>query len=1047
MQRLRRILFFYLPNVQKSRFLHNFALCTNHLPQPFILIYSMEKINYRHLILFGSALLMTVSPAIAKQLSEDEARSVAMSFIGKNSPKFNKVTVKDRELKVAYIAERKATNAFYVFNHGDEAGFMIVSADDQLPQVLGYSSTGSFDYASAPENIKWWLSQYEEEVYSYLSQEKATSILKAVPRRTADNKTVISPLIKTQWNQDAPFNNDCPTDGGGRSVTGCAATALAQIINYHEYPSKNGTGTYSYSWNGQTLSYDYSIANFDWNNMLDRYDATSSKTSQDAVANLMLACGIGLHMNYSSRESGASDIAVPRFLVENMDYDGSAIIVQRMHYSFQEWQDLIYKELSEKRPVFYTGQANTGGHAFICDGYSGDGYFHFNWGWGGQSDGDFLLSALNPMDQGIGSYEGGYNSGQTAVINIMKNQGNGRCAILFASSGFTYENGIFNCGPISNFSTFEVNATLGIEIINDNGIGESQYFNGTNISIPGANLDAGQYSSGIRPFIVNPQNLAPGKYRCYPVYKTADTPWCRLRPTYGEQQYVELTVGEDGSMTYTNPGAEVTYDLTATSFSVTGKVYKDSENIFSITVKNNADADYNNNIRMDVSQNGEVVKSLNIKAAIPSKQVFEGLYKTSFGLEHGSYDVNFFDATGKSINSKPFTLTVEEGNAPVPATGLILQGLGSDIFYSGYTSTLQLILHNNSTTTISVNQFELSITDTQGNNLCTYSINGYTFNANMILNYNIGTFSIPAGAGKYFLELSADDKSLGEPIAIYNADKADNIWYTLTEDAAHARLVRAPNSIAIAKGIFDIPSTVLLANTSFEVTAAERDAFANYSGISTIFLRPENAPTGIGAAVASLPSETVFYVENYDNYVDQLGENIYAILKKLELSEPVSSALSMNTGDEFQFDIIYTPAEHINHEVSVISNPEGLFEFTTGTFANGQKTVNCKFLKAGTGVITVTSAQPGTAIKNSLEIESIPTGLEHITEESVLNVAKRGNTLIISGLAKSTAVNVFNAAGQTVASRVSDGQTIYIDMPAAGFYIVSAGNKSLKITF
>lgn len=1006
----------------------------------------MKKLDYRHLILSGAALILTASPAMARQLSEDEARTVAMSFIDKNSPKFKKVSGKNHELKVAYIAERKAENAFYVFNHGDNAGFMIVSADDRLPQILGYSSEGNFDYAQMPENLKWWLGQYEEEIFSFYSQPEAITPQATAAQNEADSKSAIPALISTQWDQGAPYNNDCPTDEGRRCVTGCAATALAQIINYHKYPTTNGTGTYSYSWNGETLSYDYATANFDWANMLNTYNSSSPTVSKNAVANLMLACGVGLHMNYSSGESGASDIAVPRFLVENMGYDGSVTIVQRTHYSLKEWQDLIYKELSQSRPVFYTGQANSGGHAFVCDGYSGNGYFHINWGWSGMSDGDYLLSALNPGDQGIGSYEGGYNSGQSAVINIMENQGSARSAILFMSDGFTCNNNRFKAA-ISSFSTYTVNATLGLEIVSESNADKVTYAIGREISVPGANLDAGQYSTVSLEYVANPTGLSAGKYRCYPAYKTSDTHWERLRAPYGEQQYIELTIGDDDSISFTNPGSEIPYDLTVTSFSVSGKIYRDSQATCMISVRNNAEADYNKTIRMEVSRGEAIVMNQSFNISVAAKQSFNGGFYTTFDLEPGNYDVNFFDAANKSINAKPFIITVEEGNAPVEPTGLIVKGISPDIYYYGYSSTLTITMFNNSQTEAQVGTFTLKTSDGQGKTISTFRIDGQTLSAGHTLNYGIGGFHIPADAGKYFLEVLADGKSMGEPIAIYNAGEANGIWYTLTEDAAHARLVQAPVQTTVANNIFDVPSKVTLAGNEYEVTTFETNAFNNYSGISTVFVRPETAPSGIGAAVAVLPAETAYYVENYDNYVDQLGENIYAILKSIELSEPTSNALDLNVNDEFQFDVIYTPSEHVNHEVTISSTPVDMFEFNPGTFANGRKTINGKFLKTGTGSITVTSAQPGSVISDSFEINGTQTGIEQIAEDSKLNVTRHGNTLIVSGIARGYQVNVFNAAGQTVASRVSDGQTIYIDMPGAGLYIVSADNKSLKVAF
>lgn len=187
-------------------------------------------------------------------------------------------------------------------------------------------------------------------------------------------------------------------------MTGCVATAMAQVINYHKYPEKGiGSNSYTTTTSGLSVSFNFGATTFDWDNMADIYSLSSTAEQKTAVATLMKACGVSVNMDYGTGASGAMSAFVPAALVNYFGYDKATAYRERIWFSGQEWEDLVYNELATVGPVYYGGTtARNEGHAFVCDGYRADGFFHINWGWGGQSNGYFRLSALDPSSHGIG---------------------------------------------------------------------------------------------------------------------------------------------------------------------------------------------------------------------------------------------------------------------------------------------------------------------------------------------------------------------------------------------------------------------------------------------------------------------------------------------------------------------------------------------------------------------------------------------------------------------------------------------------------------------
>ena len=317
----------------------------------------------------------------------------------------------------------ETTPAVYVFNAVGEQGFVLVSAEDNARAVLGYSDEGHIDAQSIPANMRAWLQMYADELARAAKVPAA-----ADAQRSVEYYPAVEPLIgNVAWNQDAPYNNHCPIDPKTqkRSVTGCMATAAAQVMYHHRYPEK-GTGSYSYWCGWENLSVNFSEATYDWDHMLPSYKNGYTQQESDAVAQLMYHAGVASNMWYGSTSSGAAMGTAMQAMMRNFDYDAAIRVLMKDYMDEEAVMDAIVADLQGSRPVFIEALTKKDeGHAFVCDGIQADGYIHINWGWGGYGNGYFALSAMNPTNQGIGgaSDDGAFTEYVTLYTGIQPNQG------------------------------------------------------------------------------------------------------------------------------------------------------------------------------------------------------------------------------------------------------------------------------------------------------------------------------------------------------------------------------------------------------------------------------------------------------------------------------------------------------------------------------------------------------------------------------------------------------------------------------------------------
>lgn len=394
----------------------------------------MEKGTIRKLFTAAiAALILGGGQANADTLSPEQSLERVYGA-GSNGGGVQKAMsiARNRPQLVKTIATLHGKPAAYVFNStadGDAREWIITGADDLATPLLGYGS-GKADPDNMPPQLQWWLEEYARQIAAAdsMAQQGATAGLSRRLKMAGEEaasagrssrippyQAQIGPLLTTTWDQNDPYNRYTPEYANENTPTGCVATAMAQVMNYFEYPAK-GKGT-GYATLGDTqLSRSLDVT-FDWTNMADDYlSASRTEAQKEAVANLMVTCGYAVNMSYAPMGSGASDMNMIRAMVNTFDYDKGAWIYYRDHYSFEEWEQMLVDNLKETGPFYYSGQAPDGAHAFVCDGYDGDGYFSFNWGWSGYYNGFFVIDALDPDGQGTGGFEGGYNTMQQAML-------------------------------------------------------------------------------------------------------------------------------------------------------------------------------------------------------------------------------------------------------------------------------------------------------------------------------------------------------------------------------------------------------------------------------------------------------------------------------------------------------------------------------------------------------------------------------------------------------------------------------------------------------
>ena len=360
-------------------------------------------------------LITFVLTASAQVISREEARLQAEQFLQQQGHSATlRFTPQLARGKTSQQLEEVPD--YYVFNADTEQGFVIMAADSRLSQpVLAYSLHGSFDPDNLIAPVKDWLITIEKQM-EWLRENNSPA-----PAANRAPGLAIPQLLKTTWHQTEPYNSRIKD---GAYLTGCGATAMAQVMNYHRFPNSVQAAIPSYTTQKLNVHMDGIAAGspIDWANMINDYHAVTPTTAQiNAVANLMLYCGTSIQMDYSPSNSGSALEDIASALKNYFGYYKGIRMRYHNEMNNQAWEDLIYGELSAGRPVMISGMsAKSGGsgHIFICDGYDGSGLYHINWGWGGYEDGFFQLTNFTLPDEPIS-----YNFWQGCITGVKPDDG------------------------------------------------------------------------------------------------------------------------------------------------------------------------------------------------------------------------------------------------------------------------------------------------------------------------------------------------------------------------------------------------------------------------------------------------------------------------------------------------------------------------------------------------------------------------------------------------------------------------------------------------
>lgn len=363
----------------------------------------MRTIKYALILILGAfALTITSQAAPLKPLL---AKDKAMAFMTQKKGRAAVHTMDRASWRPASESVNAGDDLVYAFNVKG-GGYVIVAGDDRINDVLAYSLKGNIDAANIPAAMQAMLESYVEQI-AYMQEHNLS------PHKTPTHPAV-QPLMQTKWGQDWPYSHLTPSNW----PTGCIATSMSQVMYYHKWP-QDSTSRY-------VTPKDKTIVQptiFDWNNMLPIYssDGEYPESQVTAVAHLMQVVGAAVDMKYSADQSGSYSRLIKPALIGCFGYDKGIRYVLRDDYTIDQWDNMMYNELANKRPIVYNGMTSWGaGHSFVCHGYDGDGKYYINWGWNGDCDGYFVLSILD--SEGTGTGGGGANNRwsihQDAIIGI-----------------------------------------------------------------------------------------------------------------------------------------------------------------------------------------------------------------------------------------------------------------------------------------------------------------------------------------------------------------------------------------------------------------------------------------------------------------------------------------------------------------------------------------------------------------------------------------------------------------------------------------------------
>lgn len=496
-------------------------------------------------------LLLMAMPVLAENRSFRQAREIAERHAAKNGAHIGLQSVK----RAKVLNKQQSTTSsrgYYVFPHDGNCGYTIVSGDDRMPEIVGYSTTDTYSEENMPDGMKHLMQAYEAMATALANGDAKVERCLAEKEALAADSTYRQPrvaplLADVAWGQSEPYNNLCPMyDGQRRTLNGCVPTAMAQLMMYYQYPQTLKSDIPAY----QTISYQLKMPSvaagerYDWDNMLPQYSGSAYTAEQaNAVAKLMYHCGLSFEADYGP--SSTSAWCRPNVLVKYWGYDPDVIRpLYREKFSLREWTAILDAELQALRPVYYSGCSTTSAsHAFLCDGADGNGLYHINWGWSGWSNGYFDITILNSDYSGAESATApadGFNYTCSMIVGIMPDNGVADAPLIVTPLLTAAKNEWVGCdlltteradanwsfrlsiaAEFANYERTAFDGYVGVGLKDESGI--YLPLSTSKIYLGGMGENGSYYSEPLR-FKIN-YSFPEGRTRIYQIYSTDGNTW------------------------------------------------------------------------------------------------------------------------------------------------------------------------------------------------------------------------------------------------------------------------------------------------------------------------------------------------------------------------------------------------------------------------------------------------------------------------------------------------------------------------------------------
>ena len=989
--------------------------------------------------------LFSFSHSNARSLTPQEALDRAL-----NTTKTGNVTILAENTDKTHYNLAKTTPEYYVFNR-EEGGYIIVSADDRIYEILADVENGTFNPDCIP-GLKWLTDLYTTEIREFIKRADLPESKSGDSANSPDQYlslpqlyskwTDIEPIMTTRWGQSSPYNDLCPIKNGTRSVTGCTATAMAQVVKAIGYYNGTGYRSLGHDEQGNPIEFDYTSADFNLKGMKDAYTAASTDNEKSEIANLMLACGIGTGMKYGNESSSAFTTNVATALINYFGFDpDNTYFMDRENFNAAEWERVIYTELSLGRPVHYSG----GGHAYVIDGYRSRGLYHVNWGWDGAQQGFFRLSALIPPQSGEN-----FSTAQQMSKSVPPGADPGytpECVKGLNGGIFYNENGTFNI----RFTSLGLNldTSLGVILMDeDNDIAARMVFWSGNQLFKGSSIHDPKHTCDFSEL-----NLPAGVYKIYPAYMNKTETQLRItRPRTDMPHFILLNVDSDGQCECFNTKPE----LFLADVTLPEECFSGHPANISVTLVNDMQVDYAGTISIGLSKKGNDTESTPLCSVSSEMTIYAGdnrsaectlsLCDTANNpLPPGEYTITCTDKNGFRLDNNEYSLSLADGS-PKP----------------GWSSSESLRIENATDIPELLTAGETWPHTAQV--VCTKSKKakiGVTFyipdKNTIVKNYYIYNSNINTGSMYYLY--SADDFTIDIPFGTYDVAYTNN----LSEISARKRVrvsqdgnngfsfaPHGQNEASIVKhhagsfsGHVTIPDNVEFDGSEYPVTAIEPEAFAGCRSLLSI---------DIPSSVKQIGTNAFAYCEALEQIHLHSDNPVFKYINLIApgLSENCSIYTSPSAWDRYNETCsrnnLYSLIQSIESLPVTADGPEKAAIGIVPSHHATNKNFSISATDSATdpiATVTITDVQPGYI---TIDINPIRIGTQNFRIESEqLGVEPATITLNVCG---TSGINEIEDDVETGVSTIYDlmGRPVSDKHKCKpGIYIIVSGDKSKKI--